>query len=553
MADTNKKPAEPAANADQKKAEQKTVPVFKELTRINNDQEGQAILWDKWGSNITLVENIVNGAKEDIENGESYFDTISGALKKIYNDLNSSSSENSNGINQLPSATVDDALASIFGMPYQFSEIVDPPYTYITKGETTVSSIGNKFLEKIFSMAPIVFLSPGEPEFLAGSISKELIDSWAAKFLSASNGEIDSVGQQQDGKFYGFKNTFVEYAKYVNTAVRGLSLFLGIGDEEIPVPGKNTKIKLNSFHIEDMMGSEYERLFGTLLSIPFYIDAESSITESFGNSTTESMVAQTVQPFTDQARELMYLTGTSDAGGLGRSLASLLAKGVGAFNDALQGVVNSQSILSRLGGEIHAIVGGGRLTFPEVWADSTYGKSYDINIKLRSPDPDPISIFLNIYLPIIILICMTVPRQYEMSSNAYSSPFIIRAVYKSIFSVEMGIIDSLSITKGGDGRWNELGMPTAADVSFSIKELYNNTFISKGFGLLRNTSQLDYLATLAGNNLNEPEVFRRWRLFFILAKQVPADMVRGVRNAISTKVLSLMNRTARFFGGEIIH
>ena len=117
----------------------------------------------------------------------------------------------------------------------------------------------------------------------------------------------------------------------------------------------------------------------------------------------------------------------------------------------------------------------------------------------------------------------------------------------------MGIIDSLSITKGGDGRWNELGMPTAADVSFSIKELYNNTFISKGFGLLRNTSQLDYLATLAGNNLNEPEVFRRWRLFFILAKQVPADMVRGVRNAISTKVLSLMNRRARFFGGEIIH
>ena len=98
MADQNKKPTEPAANADQKE----TVPVFKELTRINNDQAGQAILWGKWGSNIALVEDIVNGAKEDIENGESYFSTISGALKKIYNDFNSSSSENSNGINQLP-------------------------------------------------------------------------------------------------------------------------------------------------------------------------------------------------------------------------------------------------------------------------------------------------------------------------------------------------------------------------------------------------------------------------------------------------------------------
>ena len=66
MADPNKKPTEPAANADQKKTEQKTVPVFNELTRINSDQEGQAILWDKWGSNIALVKDIVNGAKEDI-------------------------------------------------------------------------------------------------------------------------------------------------------------------------------------------------------------------------------------------------------------------------------------------------------------------------------------------------------------------------------------------------------------------------------------------------------------------------------------------------------
>ena len=45
-------------------------------------------------------------------------------------------------------------------------------------------------------------------------------------------------------------------------------------------------------------------------------------------------------------------------------------------------------------------------------------------------------------------------------------------------------------------------------------------------------------------------MFRRWRLFFILAKQVPADAVRGIRNAVSTKILSVMNRTARFFGGD---
>ena len=527
-----------------------SVPVFNELTRVQSD-ENAGQLFGQWGAVISRAESVFNGIKTDLENDESFITTALDAIKDLYG-YKTPEQSGSPGVNQLPDPSVEDALASIFGMPYQFSEIVDPPYIYKSSdGKDKRSTIGNKFLEKIFSMASIIFLSPGEPEFLEGSLSKEMLDTWANALLTAGNGEPSIAGSQEDGKFYGFKNTFVEYAKYVNTAVRGLSMFLGIGDLDIPIPGKENKtIKLEKFYIEEFMGSEYERLFGSLMSIPFYIDAESSISDSFGNSTTESMVAQTVQPFTDQARELMYLTGSADSSGLARSLAQLMAKGIGSLNDTLQGVFNSKSILSRLGGEIHAIVGGGRLTCPEVWADSSYGKSYDINIKLRSPDPDPVSIFLNIYLPIILLICMTVPRQYELSSNAYSAPFIIRAVYKSIFNIEMGIIDSLNISKGGDGRWNEFGMPTSADVSFSIKELYNNTFISKGFGLIRNTAQLDYLATLAGNNLNEPEMFRRWRLFFILAKQVPADAVRGIRNAVSTKILSVMNRTARFFGGD---
>ena len=169
-------------------------------------------------------------------------------------------------------------------------------------------------------------------------------------------------------------------------------------------------------------------------------------------------------------------------------------------------------MISRVAGELTTIVTGGKIVFPEIWSDSDYDRSYDINIKLRSPDPDPVSIFLNVYMPIVLLISMTAPRQIGNSSNSYEAPFIVRATYKSIFSCDMGIITSLSINKGGSGNWNSMGMPTSADVTISLKDLYGSMQISKRMGLLTNTAQMDYLATMAGVDLNEFEPTRQIRL-----------------------------------------
>ena len=218
-------------------------------------------------------------------------------------------------------------------------------------------------------------------------------------------------------------------------------------------------------------------------------------------------------------------------------VASNLASAVGDLGE----VVAGKNILSRVANELTTIVTGGKIIFPEIWSDSEYDRSYDITIKLRSPDPDPVSIFLNIYMPIILLVSMAAPHQVGNSSNSYESPFLVRATYKSIFSCDLGIISSLSISKGGPGNWNVFGQPTYADISLSIKDLYSSMFISKRMGLICNTAQMDYLATMAGVDMNEYEPTRMIKLALQILGDTPRDWASNVWGGIK----STLNKAAR--------
>ena len=285
----------------------------------------------------------------------------------------------------------------------------------------------------------------------------------------------------RDIKIYSFTSNFPLYKQYANVALRALAMYMGIGDMEIPVPGKSGgTVVLKNIDVEGFMNTAFTKLFGSQATVPFFLDAETSISESFSNSTTESIVAQTVNGYSQAAREIQFIMGSKDSNGVLTSIgnavtdvASNLASAVGDLGE----VVAGKNILSRVANELTTIVTGGKIIFPEIWSDSEYDRSYDITIKLRSPDPDPVSVFLNIYMPIILLVSMAAPHQVGNSSNSYESPFLVRATYKSIFSCDLGIISSLSISKGGPGNWNVFGQPTYADVSLSIKDLYSSMFI----------------------------------------------------------------------------
>lgn len=456
--------------------------------------------------------------------------------------------------------TVTKSVAGIFGMPYQFSKNVDPTIEVNSTSTryaiyNNTGNIGRKFSEKIFSIAPVLFLTPGEPKFMAG-YGKKAKRNMAQNLLNL--GEDDVNDEFDEGRYYSFISNFPEYKKYANVALRALAMFMGIGDVRVVPPGTvGQGTKLKDIDVEKYMNNDFTKLFGTQCVVPFYLDAESAINETFTNNTTESMIAQTVNGFSQTAKEIQFIMGSKDSGGVMSSIGSAVTDVASNISSAIGDVAEvlaGKNLITRVANELTTIVSGGKIIFPEIWSDSEYDRSFDITIKLRSPDPDPVSIFLNIYMPIILLISMAAPHQIGNSSNSYESPFLVRATYKSIFNCDLGMITSLSISKGGQGNWNVLGQPISADVTLSIRDLYGSMFISKRMGLICNTAQMDYLATMAGVDLNEFEPTRMIKLYAQILGDTPRDwandMWGGVKrslNLTAAKVLSNFSDT-RYLG-----
>ena len=258
--------------------------------------------------------------------------------------------------------------------------------------------------------------------------------------------------------------------------------------------------------------------------IGFKVEKSTDASESLTNSTQESQLANYINSTSQGASQGKFMLG---GGGwsqlkgeinnlpLGSVITSFIDGAVSAFQSA------SQSIT----GPLEVLTGDARVDIPEVWSSSSFTKSYNFNMILRSPYGDPYSIFINIYVPLIMILCMALPR--AQGSNSYTQPFVLRAFCKGMFSVPYGIIESISIKRGAsEFGWAKSRLPTVVEVSIGIKDLTPNMIMSMDLGdsplaplnLVRNifgenTSFQEYLQTLSGMGLVErllwSERFRR--------------------------------------------
>lgn len=427
------------------------------------------------------------------------------------------------------------SASGIFGMPYSYPNIIDTIPTGSSKHPMDTSSIGEgfgrKFSDKITSVMPVIFISPGMPSYLP---TYSEADKRAS--LNAYGGDDNLLNEMKkdDGKdtpFYTFNSTFNKFKDYVNVQVRALAILMGLSEERYYEGSR----PLRKFRIEDILNNDFKNLFNANTSVAFYLDSDASVSENFSNSTTESMIASTVSGLSDKAKEINFIMGSVNAGWAYDTLQAA----TGVAGDAVQGAADTvglgKGILGRLSSSLTTVVSGGKLTFPEIWSGSEYSRSYNISLKLRSPDPDPLSILLNIYIPICCLISMTAPLQADGSANAYLSPFLVRATYKSIFNCELGMITSLDITKGGEDNWNALGMPTSADVTLTIKDLYSDMFISNDtHQMLNNVSQMDYLCLAAGVDMNKHWLARKAKLNVLTFTNDFTDIPRNAWETLKT-------------------
>lgn len=473
------------------------------------------------------------------------------------------------------------AALGIFGLPYQFMPHVDMRMAAVDApsgrnnvygdalrvnnglrpssdlvSEADELGLGYRWMYNIYDKMPLLLMTPGKANFL-NKYTHEQRESVVTMLASAFQNGTDNAGAlsdvfEKEGRYYEFNADLPTYYNYVNPMCRAAAIFLGIGDKTIDdqMTGAGTPLKKASW---DSFTSTRLQLtlqnWGDTGFVGFYIDTPTEIRESFSNQTSESSLKGMADSISEQGKELNFLFG------YGASALDIndteISNSIAELANDISRLTSKNNILNSITKHLQTVASGGRLVFPEIWSNSSFDKSYNIDIKLVSPDADKLSIYLNIIVPLMHLIAFVAPRTKGkntggMNQNAYFQPFLVRAVYKSMFSVDTGIITSMDISKGDEGRWTPDGLPTSVTVSFTIKDLYQVMSISPteyldggmltgvGSDTYCNTTLMDYIGTLCGVNIFQPDIKRAVDMWYMM------NIGGAVNSIINTEIFTRM-------------
>lgn len=413
-------------------------------------------------------------------------------------------------------------VRGIHGMPYQYMASVD------TRLRDSV--FGRKYAEKIVSKMPLLLITPGKPKFMKDFSTAEKEDVFKYVAGKGDKSVIDAL-IKREGRFYEFEFNYAEYYDCVNPTLQMIARFLGL--QNVKLDGT----PLDKYKWQNYTNSSLKTFISSAECVGFYIDSEKQITESFSNSTGESALANKVNSLSDLGREMQFLLGGTAGIEFDKFKQDNYDATLKEFNNFSDKYLKlaPKNLMSKLTSGFLTVATGGKMIFPEIWNDSEFSKNYSVSMKLRSPDCDNLSLFMNIFVPMMHLICLVAPQQ--MGPNAYKSPFLVRASYKGFFNIDMGIITSMTIAKGDQAKWTANGLPTEVDINFDIKDLYQIMTITRQkeiVHLMNNTALMDYLANMCGININKPDIMRTIDIYFtqILNSQ-------GIQGRFSRGMLSV--------------
>lgn len=475
----------------------------------------------------------------------------------------------------------------LFGLPYQFTEFGDMRID-------AKKELGRKFTETIIAEGPIVSIAAGRPLFLPdlGDAEKkgffDFLDS-QSKDTPGGKEVLNSILGDKRQRFFDYVSDHTGYIQYVNILCRTAAVYMGLGQTAVDwAPTKGGKPQVYSMYNWDhyrfetvtarnpakggdlktpkqigawewfstldykkaladewdditktISQSIYESLFGDFQYVKFYVDPNSSISESSSNATQSSMIEGVIDKFQDLSKELMFFTSAADAEILSSMQASI-GNTATAWSKSSAGMAGG--LVERFLATTGAVAVGANMIFPEIWTDAQYNKSYSLTINLVSPYGDKESIYLNVIVPLMHILAFSMPRQ--SSPNSYMSPFLTRVSAKGWFSCEMGMVESLTVEKDG---WTVDGLPSEVKVQLTIKDLYSNMMIapaSRPAFFLNNPSLMNYLAVTCGMDLTQTNWWLKLQSIGSLLFNIPFDIADTFFGNIKEGVRNFVQRTA---------
>jgi hypothetical protein len=270
-----------------------------------------------------------------------------------------------------------------------------------------------------------------------------------------------------------------------------------IGDPEVTEAEKSGWWDFLKAELDD--GTQY---------VSFRVENTGDASESFSNQAGESEIASKINSISGSARNTRF---TAADGNIVGGLAGKLVQGVtGAVKDVAMGAANSLGIdgIAALGGNAFADI-------PKHWMQSTSDlPKMNYRIRLSSPYGNRYSRFVNIWLPLSMLLAAALPL--STGPHSYTAPFLCQLYDRGRAQTRLGMIDSMSVTRGlSNLAFNKIGEAMSVEVTFSVVELSSilHMPVAKGFNPIGDLSLTnifdneslyhDYIACLSSLSLHE--------------------------------------------------
>ena len=199
----------------------------------------------------------------------------------------------------------------------------------------------------------------------------------------------------------------------------------------------------------------------------FYVEYTGTVTESFSSSVKDPAIKSVLNSISGSSRDVKFNLSGGDIG-FG-PIGDVLKFGTEAITQFISGGLSS--VTFGLSNVISALLGGGYIDVPKQWEDSSVSlPKITYNMKLVTPYGNDISLMHNIYMPLCMMLAGALPIATGKAS--YTSPFLCSIYDRGKQYVKLGIIDSLSITRGTTNLgFTKDGKPLGVDISFSVLDL----------------------------------------------------------------------------------
>lgn len=191
------------------------------------------------------------------------------------------------------------------------------------------------------------------------------------------------------------------------------------------------------------------------------VNAVDNVSESFNNNTSQSEIQNKIN-------------GLASANQAARFSLSDFNTGFGPIDaviDTIKSTISGVASGLMLDGLV-AMTGAGFVDIPERWdsASADVSSSATYTMQLRTPYGHRLSQFINIDIPIACMLAAALPISH--GNQAYGEPFLVEMYIPGKNIIRLGIITSLSITRGvGNMGWSDEGTPLGVDITFTVKDL----------------------------------------------------------------------------------